>query len=98
MMVARNSELLSQLENKFLKLKKDIIVFPGDVGDVSLAEKVVKKTVKEWGRIDILINNASGPPMGGFLEFDDSDWLLAIQINLMSCIRFSREVSPYMKK
>ena len=39
MMVARNSELLSQLENKFLKLKKDIIVFPGDVGDVSLAEK-----------------------------------------------------------
>lgn len=98
MMVARNSELLSQLENKFLKLKKDIIVFPGDVGDVSLAEKVVKKTVREWGRIDILINNASGPPMGGFLEFDDSDWLLAIQINLMSCIRFSREVSPHMKK
>lgn len=98
MMVARNSDRLSKLEKKFLAFGGNVIIHAGDVGDILLAEKVVNKTIDKWGRIDILVNNAGGPPMGSFLDINESDWISAIQINLMSCIRFSKAVSPYMKK
>lgn len=52
----------------------------------------------KFGRIDILINNTGGPKTGGFLEVDDGDWYAAFEQNLLSYIRTSRAVLPYMKK
>ena len=50
------------------------------------------------GTVDILINNAGGPPKGSFQNHDSTAWDLAIQTNLMSVIRFSKAVTPFMKK
>lgn len=50
------------------------------------------------GRIDILINNTGGPKAGGFSGVTDEDWYKAFDQNLLSYIRCSRAVLPYMKE
>lgn len=53
---------------------------------------------ENFGRVDILINNTGGPKAGGFDEVTDGDWHTAFERNLLSYIRTSRAVLPYMKK
>ncbi|GGD97938.1 SDR family oxidoreductase [Paenibacillus nasutitermitis] len=64
-------------------------------GDISYA---VETTVKRFGKIDILINNAGGPPPGSVETLTDEQWYKSFELNLLSYIRFIREVLPYMKE
>jgi len=98
MMVSRNEKVLIELIKKFRHQKYDVDYFTGDVSSTDLHEKVIEKTLSKWGAIHILINNAGGPPMGSFLEQNNSNWETTFQTNLMSVIRFSKAVAPYMKK
>ena len=50
-----------------------------------------------FGRIDILVTNAGGPPPGQFMDFTDDDWLAALNLNLLSTIRLIRGVMPQMQ-
>jgi len=53
----------------------------------------------EWkGSVDVLINNAGGPPAGPFMEMTDEDWYEAFEMNLLSFARTIREVVPWMKQ
>jgi len=53
---------------------------------------------KRYGTIDILLNNAGGPPFNKFESFDDTEWQKAFDLNLLSFARTSRLVLPHMKK
>src|SRR3990172_452205 len=61
-------------------------------------KRVVRETVDTFGRLDILVNNAGGPRTGTFDEMDETDWLNAINQNLMSAIRTTREALPYLRR
>ncbi|MHA1489653.1 MAG: SDR family oxidoreductase [Promethearchaeota archaeon] len=61
-------------------------------------EKLVEKTLKEFGKIDILIHNAGGPPSGPINQIKKEDWSKSIDLNLLSLIRISNLVVPLMKK
>lgn len=98
MMVARDEALLKKHKDEFLSYGFEVAYVSGDVATEGLAKKVVNLTVEKWGSVDILINNAGGPPMGSFQDLDDASWYKAIDINLLSVIRFTKEVVPYMKK
>ena len=63
--------------------------------DISNAINFAKK---KFGKVDILINNAGGPPAGDFTKMSDEDWYYAFELNLLSYIRFIREVIPEMKQ
>lgn len=61
-------------------------------------EKLVKKAVDWNGTIDVLVNNAGGPPAGKFLDMTDDDWYHAFELNVLSFVRTIRSVVPYMQK
>ena len=98
MMVSRNEKLLKELKEKYNDQKSHIDFCAGDVSSPHLHKTVIERTMNKWGSIHILVNNAGGPPMGSFLEQNDSSWEGAFQTNLMSVIRFSKAVVPHMKK
>lgn len=75
-----------------------VLPIVADVTNPNDIQKLVKKTADKFGRIDILITNAGGPPSGLFDNFDDRAWQDAINLNLLSTIRLCREVIPYMRK
>ena len=69
--------------------------------DVSVAEdisRVVQTALDAFGGIEILVNNAGGPPPGPFETHDDRAWLAAFELNLLSAVRFSRAVIAPMRK
>jgi 3-oxoacyl-[acyl-carrier protein] reductase len=80
--------------------KKRQVVLPlvADVMKPRDISRVVRTTQKEFGRIDILVTNAGGPPPGTLSDLDDDKWQVGITRNLMSTIRFIREVLPIMQK
>lgn len=61
--------------------------------------KELVETAVDWnGTVDVLINNAGGPPAGSFDSFSDEDWQRAYELNLLSFIRLIREVLPHMRR
>jgi 3-oxoacyl-[acyl-carrier protein] reductase len=61
-------------------------------------EQLIQKAVDWNGTVDVLINNAGGPPAGTFDQFSDGDWQKAFELNLLSFTRTIREVLPSMKQ
>jgi 3-oxoacyl-[acyl-carrier protein] reductase len=68
--------------------------------DLSRAEdisRVVKATMDEYGRIDVLITNSGPPASGDLLNLSDEIWQSAIDNQMMSVVRVCREVFPIMR-
>ncbi len=76
----------------------EVLAQVADARDTAQVQRVVDETVRHFGRLDILVTNAGGPPGGGFEDFDEQAYLDAIQLNLMSTIRLCRAAVPYLKR
>ena len=69
-----------------------------DVSDYSIVESTIKDIVNEFGRIDVLINNA-GLWIQEELDFNDSDRINSVvDVNLLGVINCSKAVIPSMKQ
>jgi 3-oxoacyl-[acyl-carrier protein] reductase len=74
---------------------------PYVVCDMSKPEDItsaIAKTAEQFGGLDILVNNAGGPPTGAFSDLDDRYWSYAVDQNLLSVVRATREALPHLKK
>lgn len=60
-------------------------------------QSLVQKVVEKNNTVDVLINNAGGPPAGNFLDMSDDQWYDAFEQNLLSVVRATKSVIPYMK-
>lgn len=71
------------------------------VVDVTREEEVrefVRMTHARFGRIDICVTNAGGPPAKPFAETSVGDWREAVELNFMSTLFFAREVLPILRE
>ncbi|MFZ3256259.1 MAG: SDR family oxidoreductase, partial [Candidatus Acidiferrales bacterium] len=69
--------------------------------DVTRADAVhgfVAAVQKRFGRVDICVTNAGGPPSKKFLDISLEDWRNAFELTLMSAVYFAREVLPLMRQ
>jgi 3-oxoacyl-[acyl-carrier protein] reductase len=69
-----------------------------DITDPQDIKDLVAKAAELNGTVDVLVNNAGGPPAGAFEQFDDDVWQNAFELNLLSFVRTIREVLPHMRK
>jgi 3-oxoacyl-[acyl-carrier protein] reductase len=74
------------------------LVAPADVADARAIERLVAAVTDRFGRIDILFNNAGGPPPGTFFDFGDEQWQQAVDLLLFSTLRLTRAVLPQMQQ
>lgn len=59
-------------------------------------QKLIDLAMKNWGRVDVLINSAGHGPKGPVLEISDDDWHEGVEVYLMNVIRPTRLVAPIM--
>jgi len=69
-----------------------------DVSKSESIENFVVEAAAVYSRIDILLNNAGGPPFDKFENFDEAAWQKAFELNLLSVAHMSRLVLPYLKQ
>lgn len=65
-----------------------------DVGTQAGRDRLVKETMAQFGRIDILVNNAAlGPSWGPVIEVGEEEWGRLMDLNLKSCFFLSQAVA-----
>ena len=71
----------------------------GDVRNENDVKNVIDKTIKKFGRIDILVNNVGVlPKMKPLDKITEKEWNEIIDVNLSGHFRFTKYVIPQMKK
>lgn len=76
----------------------EVLAVAADVTRAEDVRRFVGSSAERFGRVDIMITNAGGPPPGEFMKFTDDDWEAAFRLNLLSAIRLTREAVPYMRQ
>ena len=96
---SRNKEnLLSVKKEIETSTNSKIVSIVADLNEPDDIDNLYNKARSELGPIDILINNAGGPPPSNFESLNDEDWLKAFNLTMMSSIRLTKLVLPDMKE
>jgi 3-oxoacyl-[acyl-carrier protein] reductase len=69
-----------------------------DVTDENQVKGMMDDIIGEFGRLDILVCNAGGPPAGTAEDFELDDYRKALELNLLSTIHLCNLTVPQMKK
>jgi len=69
-----------------------------DLSNISVIEGILEQTVREFGKVDILINNAGIIRRVDSLEFSEKDWDEVMSINLKTVFFFSQAVARQFVK
>lgn len=99
--------ITGRTESKLLKAKETlekeygvkVLAVAADGGDEEAVKQAVEKTVAEYGRIDVVINNAQASKSGLMLaDHSMDDFKLAIHTGLYGTFNYMRFAFPYLKK
>jgi 3-oxoacyl-[acyl-carrier protein] reductase len=74
-----------------------VLALPADVTQYDTVRHLVGETMKRFGRLDICVTNAGGPPSKAFAETSLEDWSSTVNLNFLSTVYFAREVLPLMQ-
>jgi NAD(P)-dependent dehydrogenase (short-subunit alcohol dehydrogenase family) len=97
--VAVTSRTLSEIqitEQEIRKKGQKALAIPMDVTELNQVEKTIQKIVSEFGRIDILVNNAATRSFKSILEISEAEWRSVIDTNLTGAFFCCKAVGPYM--
>lgn len=75
----------------------DVFALRCDMAVASDIERFVAATVQHFGGLDIVVNNAGGPPAGTFDSHDDAAWQHALDQNFYSVVRTVRAALPHLR-
>lgn len=97
MLVARGKRKLDAMAEE-LRAKTRVEIFAMDVADPEACVNVFKKAEFEFGRIDVLVNNAGFHQRGPFEEVLADEHATMVDVNLRAPIVLSRIALPYIRQ
>ena len=86
------------LQEAITELNRPGEVCRGVQGDLSTLDAVsaLIAAAREWGGIDVLVNNVGGAPAGSFLKLTDDQYLAAWSLKFLAGVRMARAAIPQM--
>ena len=73
------------------------VLFAGDIADPAVCRKLIDTAVKEFGRIDILVNNAAHQmTFDSIDEITDEEWDRTFAVNISAMFRLTRDAVKHM--
>src|ERR671933_115883 len=87
---SRSAESIEAAAEDFRALGAEVEAVAADVADESQLAAVFKRADERFGRLDVVVVNAGGPPPGSFMQTTDDQWAIAFNLTLMSSVRAMR--------
>ena len=94
----RRDDVLKSTEEALRSKGAEVVALCADVTEPATPGQLVALALDRFGRLDIVVPNAGGPPPAGSLDVDDEAILKAIQANLLTSVRFVRAALPHMRE
>ena len=89
---------VEELQKEFTKLNVECLIEKADVSKSEEVEKIVKKAIEKFNKIDVLVNNAGITRDGLLMRMKEEDFDKVIEINLKGTFLITKSVIPYMLK
>src|SRR5437868_3949588 len=80
------------------KAGRKAVLMPGDIADPAHCRAIIAKAVEEFGRVDILVNNAAFQMTHEALEeISDEEWDYTLALNLSAMFHLCKAAIPHMR-
>jgi 3-oxoacyl-[acyl-carrier protein] reductase len=96
LLVARGEEEVEQAAAACRALGGEALAVALDVVAPAAAEQLADRCTTEFGRIDVVVNNAGTSAVRGLDELTDDDWRAQWLLNVMAPMRLTHVVAPLM--
>ena len=87
---ARSSEAANEVKEEIESLGKKAKAIKADAVNFDEATNVINEVVSDWGKIDVLVNNAGITRDTLLLRMSENDWDDVITTNLKSVFNYSK--------
>jgi 3-oxoacyl-[acyl-carrier protein] reductase len=94
LLCARDPE---RLETAADALPGETLTVAADVTDPATPARLVDAAIERFGRLDVLVANAGGPPQARALDVIDEDMLAAVNANMLASIRLVQAALPHLR-
>ena len=96
---ARTADKLEKASEEIRRATSgEVLPLAADVSKPAEVKAIVAQTVAHFGKLEILVCNAGGPPFGHFLDHPEDAWQKAVELNLLSTVHLCREAVPHMQQ
>jgi 3-oxoacyl-[acyl-carrier protein] reductase len=95
---ARREDVLHKFAEELRKSGGDVLPIIADATKPGDMERFIEETVKKFGRLDIVVNNAGGTGQDPFDKVSDEAWQKDLDVKVFAHIRTTRAAVPHMKK
>jgi 3-oxoacyl-[acyl-carrier protein] reductase len=96
---ARSADALEQARQQIAdRARAEVAAVPADLSTIEGVRKVAHEALRRFGRVDVLVNNAGGPPSGPFEQHAWEQWEKAVHLNLRSAVELTRLLLPGMRE
>ncbi len=98
-LAARTASALEQVALGIQKRRQKALCVPTDIAKPEDCQRLVDTAVKQFGRVDVLVNNAFlTHPWGPIESADFEAWKKILDVNLFGSLRLAQLVLPHMKR
>ena len=94
----KENEDLIDTKNKIEEKNVKCLAVQGDISNFEDTEKMIKEVIQEFGKIDVLVNNAGVTKDMLLMRMKKEDFESVINVNLGGTFNMCKNVIPYMMK
>lgn len=94
-----DEEGATKVKNEIISLGRKSIILQGDINDSEFCKKAVEKTVSEFGKINILVNNAGTQfPSDSIENLEEENIRTTFNSNIIGMILLTKAAFSYLKQ
>lgn len=97
-LAARTAEQIQAVQAEIETLGGEAISIPTDVSDEDSVKALVQRTIDEFGRLDIVVNNAAIGIFGPLEKTTTVDWDWVMAVNVRGPFMLCREAIPFLRQ